>query len=379
MIIGIIPARGGSKGIPRKNIKPIAGFPLIYWTIEAAKNSKLLDEFYVSTEDDEIAQIAQQYGAKVLQRPSDLAEDDTTTIELLKHIVEHHPLKGKITAVVVLQPTSPIRNPSTIDEAIHSFNNTMSDTLASGYYTKIKEYATHCNLPRQQIKGFFYDDGNIYILKKELVEQGLWFGGKIERMISSKELSYEIDDDTDFFIVEQLLLKRFHPECIPLSLREKIKNIKMLILDVDGVLTDGSMYYSENGDEIKKFNTRDGKGIELIRSLGIKTAIVTSENTEIVARRANKLKIDHLYQGIKEKSDVVKKLAQMENITLNQLAYIGDDLNDLSALKIVGCPVTVANASSANKSVAIYITLGKGGEGAVREFCDLIINVHNGE
>ena len=371
MIVGIIPARGGSKGLPRKNIKEIAGFPLLYWTIEAAKSSKLLDDFYVSTDDVEIAEVAKKYNAKVIMRSPELARDDTTTLAVLKDIVVN---KVSCDDVVVLQPTSPLRNHDTIDQCIREFQSGEYDTLATGYYTKIIEYASHQNMRRQDIKGFFYDDGNIYIIKEKLIRQNRWFGDKISRLVLDRELNYEIDDIIDFKIVEFLLRNRLKEGNQPSSIFDKLKNIKLFAMDVDGVLTDAGMYYTERGDELKKFNTFDGKGIELIRNIGIKTAIITSEKTKIVERRAKKMGIDFLYQGVKDKAAVINELAQSLKIGLDEIAYIGDDVNDISALKIVGLPITVKSASPENKDIAKLLVPVSGGEGCIRYVCNMIIN-----
>jgi len=371
MIVGIIPARGGSKGLPRKNIRDMAGYPLIYWTIEAAKNSKLLDDFYVSTDDVEIADIAQRFGAKVLIRSPELAKDDTTTLAVLIDIVNN---KISCDEVMVLQPTSPLRNPDTIDECIIEFRAGKFDTLATGFYTKIIEYASHQNMRRQDIKGFFYDDGNVYIIKADLIKQNRWYGDNICRKVLDRELNYEIDDPIDFKIIESLLRDRLNEGKQPFSIYEKLKGIKLFAMDVDGVLTDAGMYYSERGDELKKFNTHDGKGIELIKNLGIKTAIITSENTKIVEQRAKKLKVDFIFQGIKDKAHVIGELAGLLKISMDEIAYIGDDVNDVSALEIVGLPITVKNASEENKAISQIIIPLNGGEGCVRYICDMIIN-----
>jgi len=159
----------------------------------------------------------------------------------------------------------------------------------------------------------------------------------------------------------------------PEHLRQKLANIKLLAVDVDGVLTDGGMYYSEHGDELKKFNTRDGKGIELLRNVGIKIAFITSEKTHLVERRATKLKIDELCQGIKDKLAALRKIASKYDLTLDEVAYIGDDINDLSIMQTVGLAITVADGLPDNKQVAEYITQAKGGEGAVREVATLIL------
>lgn len=373
MNIGIIPARGGSKGLPKKNILEISGFPLIYWSIEAAKKSMLLDDFYVSTDDMEIAEICKKYGAKVLQRPSNLAKDDTTTLEVLNDIVH----KIDCDSVTVLQPTSPLRNHNTIDDCLNEFLNGDYDSLATGYYCKIIEYATHQNLRRQDINGFFYDDGNIYIINSILLKENSWFGKKICRKVIEKELNFEIDDITDFKIVKSLLNDRLSNKKQPSSFHYDLSKIKLFAMDVDGILTDAGMYYSENGDELKKFNTHDGKGIEILRNIGIKTAIITSENTKIVQRRAEKLKVDYVYQGIKQKDLIIREIAKDVGIKLSEIAYIGDDINDISVLKIVGFPITVQSGKEENKKISKLIVPLKGGEGCVRYFCDLILNFNN--
>ncbi|MCI0512179.1 acylneuraminate cytidylyltransferase [candidate division KSB1 bacterium] len=370
MIVAIIPARGGSKGLPRKNIRRIAGFPLIYWTIQAAQHARHLDAFYVSTEDDEIASVAQSYGAEVLMRPMHLAADDTTTLAVLEHHLSQHDWQS----VMVLQPTSPLRNPGTIDACITEYRSGDYDTLATGYYTKIQEYATHHNLRRQDIPGFFYDDGNVYILNRRVIAAHHWFGQRICRKVLPKELNFEIDDEVDFQVVESLLVNRLKAGQQPSDFHEKLKKVKMLVMDVDGVLTNGAMYYTEHGDELKKFNTRDGMGLDLIRQLGIKTAIITAENTKLVERRAHKLKIDYVFQGIKDKVAGMDALLNQSRLQYADVAYIGDDVNDREVLRRIGVPIAVADADASVKKLALYITSKIGGDGAVREICDLIIS-----
>src|SRR3989338_7231045 len=139
MILGIIPARGGSKAIPRKNIKMIAGKPLIAWTIESAKRSSLLDNFVVSTEDKEIAEISKKYGAEVVVRPDELATDEATTLSVLQHVLS----VIESDTVVLLQPTSPVRDTNLIDKCIRRFRERGADTLATGFICKFMEYGTY--------------------------------------------------------------------------------------------------------------------------------------------------------------------------------------------------------------------------------------------
>lgn len=144
-------------------------------------------------------------------------------------------------------------------------------------------------------------------------------------------------------------------------------------MDVDGVLTDGGMYYAETGDELKKFNTRDGQGLALLREAGLLTAIVTRERTEIVTRRAAKLRISEVHQGVLDKLAVVKDLLARHGIAPEDACYIGDDIGDLDVLRFVGLPVAVRDAMRSVRDAARLVTRTRGGEGAVREVCELIL------
>lgn len=157
------------------------------------------------------------------------------------------------------------------------------------------------------------------------------------------------------------------------SLKRRFKRVKALITDVDGVLTDGAMYYTAQGDAMKKFHTRDGMGIRLLRENGCKIAIITGEESEIVRRRAEKLKIVDLYMGVENKAEKVNEFRRKHGIALDEIAYVGDDINDIGAMEIVGIATAVADAVPAVKKVAAYITEKKGGEGAVREVADIIL------
>lgn len=154
---------------------------------------------------------------------------------------------------------------------------------------------------------------------------------------------------------------------------DRARKVKLVAMDVDGVLTDAGMYYTERGDELKKFNTRDGMGIAQVRAAGLTTAILTGESTQLVVRRGEKLKIDHVFIGVSDKLSCMNELLAKLGLTLEQVAYIGDDLNDYELLCHVGLAVAVRDASRLPKSVAHLITDAKGGEGAVRELCEIIL------
>src|SRR5690606_36258987 len=161
-------ARGGSKGIRRKNVRMLGGKPLIAWTIEAALSSKMVDRCVVSTEDPEIADVSRRFGAEVLNRPLELATDAADTDDVMRHALASIP---DVSVLVLLQCTSPIRDAGLIDQALQRFLDTGADSLATGFTCKLREYGTN-SLRRQDIVGFFCDDGNIYINRADQVRQG---------------------------------------------------------------------------------------------------------------------------------------------------------------------------------------------------------------
>jgi YrbI family 3-deoxy-D-manno-octulosonate 8-phosphate phosphatase len=152
-----------------------------------------------------------------------------------------------------------------------------------------------------------------------------------------------------------------------------LKRIRLFASDVDGVLTDAGMYYSESGEELKKFNTRDGMGIKLLQRAGIITALVTQERTKLVARRAEKLTIPEVHQGVMDKLTLIRDMADRLEISMDDVAYIGDDVNDVAALEAVGFSATPADGMPQAAAVVDYICTKKGGEGAVREIIEMIL------
>ncbi|MCS6833087.1 MAG: hypothetical protein NZ521_05910, partial [Flammeovirgaceae bacterium] len=195
--------------------------------------------------------------------------------------------------------------------------------------------------------------------------------GKIGFYIMPEYTATEIFDENEWWIAEMLMQKYI------LVGRRTISKVKLFATDVDGVLTDAGMYYTEKGDEIKKFNTHDGMGLQLIQAAGVKTAMITSEDTNIVTNRAKKLKIDYLYQRRREggKLAAIEEICEKEGITLDEVAYVGDDINCYDALNAVGLPACPSNAVDKIKRIPHIHRLKKaGGDGAVREFIDYLFN-----
>jgi N-acylneuraminate cytidylyltransferase len=197
--------------------------------------------------------------------------------------------------------------------------------------------------------------------------------GKIGVYEMDEETYFEIDEPSDWLIIENLMSRKNKKDAAKTHTK-----IKLFATDCDGCLTDGGMYYSESGDELKKFNTLDGMGFVLLREAGIKTAIITGENTQIVRRRADKLKIDSLHMGVSDKLKVLKEISEEMNITLDEIAYMGDDINDVDVLNQVGLGFSVPNATAKAKDAADVIVSVKGGDGAVREAIEYILK-YNGE
>ena len=393
--VAFIPLRGGSKSIPMKNVKPLAGRPLVYWVLDAALGSKYIEDVYVSTDSQEIVRIIESYGQTLplnkrarincIPRSAYTATDTASTESAMLEFAQNY----KFDDIVLIQATNPLLSYQHLDEALILYRKNCYDSMLSLVRQKRflwKETEDACVEPinyspqgrprRQEMDGFLVENGAFYITsKKALLASKCRLSGKIG-FYEMPELSYyEIDEPDDWLLIEQILLRRRKPS--QNALQAKMKKIKFVAMDCDGVLTDGGMYYSDDGAELKKFNTRDGMGIALLHDKGIKTAIITGENTEIVQRRAEKLKIDYVYLGIQDKLSIIKDIAKKENIELSEIAFIGDDLNDLDAMQNVGVSFSVLDGMDCVKSIADYVSQLEGGRGAVREIAEFIIAVEN--
>jgi len=379
-IISVIPARGGSKGIPKKNILLLQNKPLVSYSIEQSLNSKLIAETYVSTEDNEIKNISLLSGAKIIDRPKKFATDIASTELVLLHAAEF--LNHDFDYMVLLQPTSPLRYPEQIDEAIKKLIDQKGDSLLSVYENnkflwelsgKSINYDSKNRPRRQEKKWELVENGSIYITKKELLlEERNRLGGKIITYEMPKWMSFEVDDKFDFELIEYLIKNKLDKK--KFYLKDIIRKIKLVIFDVDGVFTDGSVYLNKDGSELMKFSRIDGKGIELLRNAGFKTAVITSENSEIVQIRMNKLMIDDIFINIKKKLAVFNILKEKYSLEHQNICYLGDDIQDLEILKIVGFSCCPSNAQQIVKENSIYISPFQGGDGFVRDVCNLILN-----
>ncbi len=198
--LGLIPARGGSKGVPRKNIKPICGHPLIAWTIKAALDSRRLDRVLVSTEDEEIAAVSRAYGAEVLDRLASLAADDTISRDVIAHALTETGARHS----VLLQATSPVRSPGLVDRVIESFLDGEWDSMATGFEQLL--YPPHgVEHRRQDIASVFVNDGSVIVSTRQTVLDQSLFGRRAGTLVTSREENVDIDDEFDFWLAEKVL------------------------------------------------------------------------------------------------------------------------------------------------------------------------------
>ena len=382
MNIAFIPVRCGSKSIPFKNIKEFCGKPLVYWNLEALEKSNNIDEIFVATDCEEIKNVVNSFNfskVKIYDRDKENASDTSSTESVMLEFINKQNFKDSDLFFLV-QATSPLTQTKDFDKALETLKNENADSLLTCIRTKRFFWDKNANpinydftnRPRRQdFDGLFMENGAFYINSIENIKKDKnRLSGKIAIYEMEEFTAVEIDEEDDWLIAEKMMYKYI------LSKRKKEYQIKLFLSDVDGTLTDAGMYYGENGEEFKKFNTHDGKGFELLRKAGIKTGIITSENTKIVANRAKKLKVDFLYQGLEHKGklDIAKEICKELNISLDEVAYIGDDINCKELLSSVGISACPSNALEEIKNIPNIIKLSKaGGEGAVREFCELIM------
>ena len=381
MNIAFIPARCGSKSIKFKNIKLFCNKPLIYWNIKALEASTMIDEIVVATDCDEIKLTVNSFNfnkVRVYDRDILNAEDNSSTESVILEFLGTEKYNDKDKFLLV-QATSPLTETKDFEEALIKMKSDNADSLLS--CVRIKRFLWNDNNEplnyhfeerprRQDFKGILVENGAFYINSVfNILKSRNRLSGKI-CIYEMEEYKYvEIDEEDDWIIAESLMKKH-------LFKNKPKKQIKLFLSDVDGTLTDAGMYYSNSGEELKKFNTRDGKGFELLKKSDIKTGIITSETTNIVENRGTKLKLDYIFQGLEHKGklDTAIKICDLEGISLDEVAYIGDDINCVELLEAVGFKACPADSIERVKNISNIIVLSKnGGAGCVREFIDTIL------
>ena len=384
MNVAFIPVRGGSKSIPLKNIKEICGKPLVYWTVKAACNCSQIDKVYVATDSEQIRDTVNSFHmakVEVVGRSTESASDTASTESAMLEFASAYTFDN----IVLIQATSPLLRSSDLEQGFSLFMSPDCDSVLSVvpqkrfYWSYEKDgtvsptnYDVYHRPRRQEFNGSLTENGAFYITSRaDLLRTKNRVSGRIKAVEMCEDSFFEIDEPSDWVIIEALMKKN------GLDAEENklldLSNIKMFLTDSDGCLTDGGMYYTENGDEIKKFNALDGKGLSLLREHGIITGIITGEDRNLVERRANKLHLDVLKMGISDKLPVLMEISEEYHIPLEKICYEGDDLADIPVIKAVGFGCSVANGMEPVKNAARYVTKTSGGHGAIREIVDLIL------
>jgi len=375
--VALIPARCGSKSIPFKNIKLFCGKPLIYWSIKACVDSRQFDKIIVATDCDEIARIVGELEmplVEVYYRKAENASDSASTESVMFEVIDQYNLDVQMIFTLV-QLTNPFITSTHLEEGVKEFISSGKSVISCA---RIKRFFwnengqpinyDYFNRPRrQEFKGVLIENGAFYVNSVGAIKK---FENRLSDQVQVYEMPeytyVEIDEEEDWISAEAIMRRH-----LPLETKE---TIKVVFSDVDGVLTDAGMYYSENGDELKKFNTLDGMGFQLLREAGYKVGIITSEDTRLVTKRAQKLKVDYLFQGAKKKLEIIKDFCEKEGFKLAEIAYIGDDVNCKELLSNVGYAACPSNATSFIKSIPnIDLLPIAGGQGAFRYFAERIL------
>ncbi|WP_319502298.1 cytidylyltransferase domain-containing protein [uncultured Draconibacterium sp.] len=378
--IAIIPLRAGSKGIPGKNKRKMLGRPLYQWTLGEAIFSNL-DEVYVFTDDEAILkQVEAEYSwtpkVKTMYRSPESATDTASTEMAMLELAER--INYDFDIICLLQATSPLTDHSDINNTLQKVSVEEYDSALTVVENKrfiwsdkgeSLNYDFLARPRRQDFNGMLMENGAVYAATKEtFIQNQNRLGGKIGVVHMPDDTLAEIDELSDFTVVSELLKIRLQ------KLKGKVEQIKYLVFDVDGVFTPGNVAVSPEGELFKLFSIRDGMGLEILRNNGITPVVITSENSPIVARRMEKLQIQHVFLGVKDKFARLNHFCKEQNIKRSQIAYVGDDVNDLCNLCAVGWGLTPNDGLPEVKQVADIVLNNKGGDMAIREAVEFIIN-----
>lgn len=381
--VALLPLRAGSKSIIGKNKKKLLGRPLFSWCLTEAIFSSL-DEIYVFTDDEDIIDyVYNEYRhtnkVKIMRR-SQQSATDTASTEVAMHEFTQK-IEGDYDILCLLQATSPLTTRTDIDLCLQKVEQESFDSALTT--VRLKRFIwdemgrsinyNYKNRPRRQdFDGFLVENGAVYVTTKEVFEKtGIRIGGNIATVEMPEDTFIEIDNPSDWEQIIPLLKRRL------MKNKREPKMIKAMVFDVDGVMTDGSVITSAHGELGKSFSLRDGMGIQLLKENGIIPVIITSEKSEIVQQRIRKLKIDNAYFGVQDKYFILQKILVDMGLERREIAYVGDDINDHANLCSVGWGIVPNNAEDEVKIDADIILRASGGENAVREAINIILNYNN--
>jgi N-acylneuraminate cytidylyltransferase len=377
--IGLIPLRKNSKGIPNKNKRKLLGRPLFSWVLTEALFSGL-DHVYVFTDDEGIIEYINRnyrWSDKLsCLRSSDENAGDTSSTE--SAILEFCNIKGiDFDVFCLLQASSPLTRRQDINASLDTLGQTGVDAVLSVVknqrfiWSKEGKSLNYDYLKRpgkEDFEGLLIENGAIYCTRKQaLLSSGNRLSGNIVPVEMPEDTLMQIDTEEDWILVEQLLINRSRHGRVPAP-------VTYLVLDVDGVFTDGRVVFSAEGEFTKTFDMRDGMGLEILREHGVKVMVMTSEDSTVVRQRMKKLKIADTFLGVKDKYSFLEQLCLERKISRSNIAYIGDDVNDLANLLSVGWALCPANATKNIRFLADVVLNHKAADGAIREATEFIIN-----
>ena len=382
--LAIIPARGGSKGIPRKNILPLAGKPLIAHNLLQLQHSRYVNRVVVSTDDPEIAAISQQYGAEVVWRPAKISGDQASSEAALLHALDHlQATEGyEPDLVAFLQCTSPLTLAEDIDGTIQELLDQEADSALAvtpfhyflwrqekdGGATGINHDKSYRPL-RQEREPQYLETGAVYVMRAPGFRQARHrFFGKTAMYIMPFERRLEIDDPVDFEVAEV----RMRAQAAAGREQRLPEVIDALVLDFDGVFTDNKVVVQQDGSEAVRCDRSDGWGIGQLKKTSLPVLVLSTERNPVVRARCEKLGIPYL-QGIAQKGAALARWIEEQDLDPQKVVYVGNDDNDLECMALVGCAVAVADAYPKALKQADLVLEHHGGDGAIREICDLIL------
>ncbi len=385
-ILAVIPARGGSKGIPRKNVRPVGGKPLLGWTIEAARASRRVERVAVSTDDPEIAAVARRFGAGGHRptRPASAATPPPAS----RHCGTPWSISGasrdmRPRSLVFLQCTSPLTAPEDIDGTIEAMERQGADTALAvvpfHYFLWRRDdsgdglginHDRRVRPLRQEREPQFLEAGSVYVMKADGFRRaGHRFFGKTALHEVPAERRWEIDEPVDLDIAEVLLRHRSRAD----RLAALPDRLDALAFDFDGVFTDDRVTVLGEDREAVVCSRGDGMGIEMLRKAGWPMVVLSKETHPIVSARCAKLGLE-CRQGLGDKLTVLHRWLEGRGLEPERTLYVGNDINDLACLTAVGCPVAVSDAHPEAARAARIILEKPGGRGALRELAELILS-----
>jgi N-acylneuraminate cytidylyltransferase len=379
--IAIIPARGGSKGIPNKNLQTVGGVTLLARTISACLKSESIATVYVSTDSDDIAAVALNNGAQVIRRPADISGDTASSESALLHSLNEIEKTSSLPKnVLFAQCTSPFITHTDIDgilDLLKDHDSALTVTHNHAFIWRRDNtgnaiginHDSAIRLPRQQLDPEYKETGALYAMNIDQFRKcGHRFFGRIGMYEVPADRSMEIDEPEDLRLANTLEIQE---KSMPS--RESLQAIKAVVFDFDGVMTDDQVYITETGEEMVMASRSDGMGISALKNAGLKLLILSKERNPVVARRAEKLQIE-VIQACDNKLEALTEWLSKNQLPLSQCAYVGNDINDLQCMQAVKLAIAPIDAHPLATQAAHWRLTRAGGKGAIRELSDAIIN-----